>query len=204
MEVAAILSAIAGLACCGTMAVIILGVVVFLVRRSRQSAESGDAAASSALPDSPEAIVPEAAVPDASSKGFSAAPVAPAEPLAPAEPVAVPAEPPAADGSFEPASVGSEAPELPPIAESDEDPTEPEQDGAENAPTLDSEPVPADPSAWTTSPGGASPPDPSGLAGALRPGVTIVPDEAMLEELEGDETVLMPRIPRQTLDDEDE
>ena len=202
MEVAAILSAIAGLACCGTVAVIILGVVVFLVRRSRQSAESGDPAASAELPDSPEAIVPEAMVPDPSSKVFSSAPVAPAEPLLLRSRWLSPPNLRPWMG-LSSLLLSGRGPELLPIAESDEDPTEPEQDGA-RMPTLDSEPVPADPSAWTTSPGGASPPDPSGLADALRPGVTIVPDEAMLEELEGDETVLMPRIPRQTLDDEDE
>lgn len=227
MELATILALVGGAACCGLTVFIIVVCVVFFLLRRRQQGVSAGAAADGAEPvesiAEPEpvappepTVAPEPAMPPAAPPG-SLSPLA--EGLLPIdeadhdptvltrgidyalEPAAAPTVP-----QPQPRLPGM----LPPIDESDHDPTVLDR-GIDYEP--DSTPIPPrTPStdAWSAPteedvprPTMPTPPDPSGIDDVLRPGATIIPDDDLLDEIDGDQTVLMPRVPS-TLDEDDD
>jgi hypothetical protein len=214
--IASLLAAVAGVLCCGGGTVAIIGLVLWLIKRSRgDTTTAAPAAAPASLPEPP---------PDLSGAGEARGapepvPVAAPSPFAPPPPAPAPSPSPFAPPPPQPGAPSGPFEQLEPFDETaEEDPTvlaRPDQLGIIR-PTATT-PVPPDPSAsmpWQAPtervvprPIGPAPtrptlPEPPAQSpdfpppSALRSGMTIIPDDDMLDEFDGDETVVMSRPPR--------
>lgn len=236
MELSAIIGIITGLLCCGFMALLVIGLAVFLIQRTMKGKAPSPPPAPyaeirAATPPPPPTPVSAPAsqppvssasqpAPPTSSVNYASAPVTEAAPAVPRPQPPMPAGPSAPPDPA--ASVPLARPIVPgplqPFSEHDEDPTvlaRPGDLGLRPTATQADLPDPSASAPWQAptqrvSPRPAPfgrpvpPPAPSELQPeALRPGATIIPDEDLLDEVDGDRTVLMPRIPRRRSDDED-